>query len=315
MNIKDALQNLFGDIRKKQNHIPEEDLNKILSEVEKRVENEPPPRIAFIGETGVGKSSTLNALFNAGLDVSHTQACTQEEQTIEISASTIEGLKGVLVFYDMPGLGESRATSGKHLATYERILKDVDVAFWILEAHDRAIEYVQERLANEIKTFNSNLVDRMVFALNKVDLVYPGETDWHPLANLPSIEQEQNINARIQDVHQKIVEAVPTWEGTIVGYSANKRYNLPQLFAAMLDAVPQKRQWVVASRKALADYLEFVDARLLDSIGVQKPVSQDTTQEQKISDIVKQMTQDEFAEISKSKESLETWLSKKFGNQ
>jgi GTP-binding protein EngB required for normal cell division len=33
-----------------------------------------PPRIALIGETGVGKSSTINGLFNAGCEVSHRRA-------------------------------------------------------------------------------------------------------------------------------------------------------------------------------------------------------------------------------------------------
>lgn len=48
-----------------------------------------------------------------------------------------------------------------------------------------------------------------------------------------------------------------------MGYSAEKRYNLPQLFATMLEGVSLKRRWVVSSRKALADFLELVDPAYL----------------------------------------------------
>jgi predicted GTPase len=170
-----------------------------------------------------------------------------------------------MIVYDMPGLNESVAKHDQHLATYARVLADVDVALWILEAPNRAMERVQSFLLTELRQINPTLTDRVVFALNKVDLVHPGETAWHPLVCLPSEEQLRNIEARIKDVQRLVREAVPTWKGTVIGYSATKRYNLPQLFAVMLDAVGKKRQWVLAEHKAIADYFEFVDERFLPS--------------------------------------------------
>ncbi|MFO7141456.1 GTP-binding protein HSR1, partial [Arthrospira sp. PCC 8006] len=262
MDLRNLVQGLARDILGDQK-MPDEDFEKIYRMIEDKVDNEPPPRFAFIGETGVGKSSTLNALFNAGLTVSHVEACTQNVQGVEVSFSEVAGVNGALVAYDMPGLGESQLKQREHIALYERVLKDVDVALWILDAQHRAIASVQQYLEQELRSINTRLLDRMVIALNKVELVYPGETAWHPLANLPSEEQEQNINGRILDVQRKIREVLPTWKGTIIGYSAHKHYNLPQLFDAMMDAVPDKRRWVVASRKALADFLELVDPQLL----------------------------------------------------
>jgi len=43
----------------------------------KAVEDVEPPKIALIGFTGVGKSSTINALFNAGREISDVKACTK----------------------------------------------------------------------------------------------------------------------------------------------------------------------------------------------------------------------------------------------
>ena len=91
-------------------------------------------------------------------------------------------------------------------------------------------------------------------------MVFPGETAWYAPANLPSPEQEGNIKLRIVDVESKIREALPHWRGQVMKYLAVRRFNLPQLFAAMLDGVARERRWVVVQRKSLADYFEFVDS-------------------------------------------------------
>lgn len=311
MNIKKILNDMFDELRRHYPDIPMDDFSRIWGKVEERVATEPPPKIAVIGATGVGKSATINALFGAGHEVSHTQAQTQEEAAVELKIETLEGEKGALIVYDMPGLGESQAKRSQHLATYRRVLQEVDVALWILDANYREIESIQNYLTNEIRDMNPKLVEPMVFALNKVDLVHPGETAWHPLANLPSEEQERNIKARLYDVQVKIREAVPGWTGTVIGYSATKRYNLPQLFAVMLESVPKKRQWVVASRKALADFLQFVHPALLPPDRVpEQPMVPQTREQKAITKVLEGMSQEEFKEVAQTKEDLMSWLRK-----
>lgn len=307
MDLRNLLQGLVNELLPEQ-QMAEEHFEEIYRMIEDKVDNEPPPQFAFIGETGVGKSSTLNALFNAGFEVSHIEACTQQAQGIEIKFDEIEGVNGALIAYDMPGLGESRLKQKEHIVLYEKILKDVDVALWILDGQNRAIAQIQEYLEVELQSINPKLLERMVIGLNKVDLIYPGETHWHPLANLPSEEQEQNIKGRIRDVQRKIREVIPNWQGKIIGYSANKRYNLPHLFDAMMDAVPNKRRWVVASRKALADFLELVDPQLLPPEKRREKVKIQQPQPSKMSDIVANMPPEEFAKLSKDRKAFENWL-------
>ena len=307
MDLRSVLQGLVNELLPGQ-QMSEEHFEEIYQIIEDKVDNEPPPRFAFIGETGVGKSSTLNALFNAGLEVSHIEACTQTARGIEVKFNELEGVNGALIAYDMPGLGESRLKQREHIALYENILKDVDVSLWILDGQNRAIAQIQEYLEVELKSINPRLLERMVIALNKVDLVHPGETHWHPLANLPSEEQEENIKGRIRDVKRKIHEVLPNWRGTIVGYSANRRYNLPHLFDAMMDAVPNKRRWVVASRKALADFLELVDPQLLPPEKRQERLQNQQPRPSKMSDIVANMPPEEFAKLSNNKAAFEKWL-------
>lgn len=307
MDLRNVLQGLVKELLPGQ-QMSEDHFEEIYQMIEDKVDNEPPPRFAFIGETGVGKSSTLNALFNAGLEVSHIEACTQTARGIEVKFNELEGVNGALIAYDMPGLGESRLKQREHIALYEKILKDVDVALWILDGQNRAIAQIQEYLEVELKSIHPKLLERMVIALNKVDLIYPGETHWHPLANLPSEEQEENIKGRIRDVKRKIREVLPKWKGRIVGYSANRRYNLPHLFDAMMDAVPNKRKWVVASRKALADFLELVDPQLLPHEKRRERSQNQYPQPSKMSDIVANMPPEEFARLSSNKEAFEKWL-------
>jgi len=309
-NLKELLKGFKDEIRKtsKKSKVSDKDFEEIWTQVTHKLENEPPPRVAIIGNTGVGKSSTLNALFNAGQPISHTKACTQVEGIIEITADTVEGEKGFLVIYDMPGLDESISSQEKHLETYERILKDVDVAIWVLEAASRGIKNVQDTIDKDIRRINPEILNRIVFALNKVDLVHPGATDWNPLANLPSDEQLKNITMRIEDVESKIKEILPDWQGKIIGYSADKRYNLTKLFSTMLDSVPETRKWVITSRKALSDYLELVDERLLpDEFKIKKQENaklKSKRNQENLLKIIDSMTPDELKEFVQNNESI-----------
>ena len=66
INIKEIMQSLFSELRKANPSMSTTELDKVWREVGKRVDKEPPPRIALIGETGVGKSSTLNVSLMLG---------------------------------------------------------------------------------------------------------------------------------------------------------------------------------------------------------------------------------------------------------
>jgi predicted GTPase len=325
MGLLDGAKKAFLNALREENpEIPQADMDLLLAQLEDKLANEPAPRIALIGETGVGKSSTLNALFNAGQAVSHTVACTQEAAEIRVPLGSIfvdrlhvdsvEVTSGDLVVYDMPGLNESLQSQSHHLGVYEDVLSRVDVALWILDGSNRAMGAIQD----EIRKLDPRLTERMVFALNKVDAIFPGETAWIDVANLPSEEQEANIDERLADVEAKVRETLPDWAGAVIGYSAARRYKLPQLFAAMLDGVSRERRWVLTERKDLADFLALVDPRLLPDDVAQRraeeaasraarPVVHETPAERRHR-LLTSLSPEEFQRVAASPEALADWL-------
>lgn len=208
-----------------------------------------PPRIALIGETGVGKSSTINALFGHGLEISHTRACTQIE-------TEVVGVRGRPVHvFDMPGLGEDVDADEKHYDTYKRVLPTVDVIVWIVKADNRAMTHIQVALERLVKHEILNPA-RLVVAMNQADLVQPGA--WDPRINLPSTEQEATIRARREDITRKLQKVVKVADRQVIAYSATTFYNLDELFESMLGACDETRRWVLNDRADRADFNSLV---------------------------------------------------------
>ena len=199
-----------------------------------------PPAICVIGLSGVGKSSTMNAMFGTNRQVSATVRGTSRfsSSTFEITSHRMEGasLKCAFKVYDAPGLGEDAGLDDNYLARYREHLPKCDIALWVLAARNRALALDQQYLERLAK-----VLPHLVIGINQADLVDP--LDWNEGINMPSRAQTEAIAAIEADRHAKLARFA-RGECTTVSYSAKKYYNLQTLFAACVKAAPERRRWM-----------------------------------------------------------------------
>jgi uncharacterized protein len=226
-----------------------------LADILERALAERPPAFGLVGVSGVGKSSTVNALFRTELPTSDTVACTKEFRDVPLdvafSSPGAARRRVALTVIDAPGLGEDLARDPGYLRMYEENLDRCDVVLWVMSARNRAVALDQMYL-RKLSRFH----DRMVLAISQADLVEP--LDWVEKYNIPSSQQEKNIRAieadRVEKIRAEIGRSLP-----VVSYSAHRGYQLEKLFTTILRSCPKDRQWIYGGLKNFS-YKDFISS-------------------------------------------------------
>jgi predicted GTPase len=220
-----------------------------------------PPTIGVIGASGVGKSSTINAMFKTDLRVSHVVACTKEFLATDLGTEIREGeAKGesvALRIVDAPGLGEDIQRDVDYLEMYSEHLPKCDVILWVMAARNRAIA-LDQRYLRLFEPYHG----KIVFGVNQVDLVEP--MNWSGKINLPSDEQLRNIDLIVNDRRARL-ESVMTAPVVVAPYSARRRYNLQELFTLLIEHCTSERSWMFGALKAFHPD-DFIPAAFRDEV-------------------------------------------------
>ena len=157
MNLDDSLVRRLAD--------------QVKTEREKR--RGAPLVVSIMGQTGVGKSSLLNALFNTQLKTDPIRPCTKEIERIVLRGKS--GHK--LWFYDLPGIGESGKADTQYLTTYKQMLAESDIVLWAIHADNRSVAFDLDALHRILeltdRTNQVQLMSKLTFVLTKVDLITP----------------------------------------------------------------------------------------------------------------------------------------------
>jgi len=199
-----------------------------------------PPTIGLIGLSGVGKSSTINAMFGTKLTVSATTRGTKRfwphRFSIEGKKLLNRSIPAGLTVYDAVGLGEDLALDKNYLERYAEHLPKCDLAIWVVAARNRAVALDQlymQRLGE--------ILPPTIIAVNQVDLIEP--LNWRDTLNLPSGEQEKHLATIMQDRKEKF-SALIGQDAPLVAYSAKRFYRLETLWSAVVAHAPRGRKWM-----------------------------------------------------------------------
>ena len=246
------IQKLFSTILSKSN-VSKKDKDDVFGKLDEEITGRP-FKVAVIGQAGVGKSSTLNAVFGLNLPVSDIAEGTTE--IIEKIFPMRDGFN--LSIYDMPGLLQSRKKDKVYEDMYKEILPQCDVIVYIIKANTRNIGDDCRILKEVVLPIcnQSSIKDNLIIAVNKVDTIgqtidpNDPELAWDPIDNVPSEKLFECIKKKRMDIFSKLIdenlvllssESALT-PSQVVFYSAVYEYNLGEFLKAITNA--GKRGWI-----------------------------------------------------------------------
>lgn len=212
-----------------------------------------PFRVAIIGQSGVGKSSTLNAVFGLKNYVSDiAEGTTKVEEHI---FPMEDGFN--LAVYDMPGLNNDILRDIEYEDLYKKILPTCDVIVYIINAHSKDIGEDCRILKDVVLPIckDNNVLSNLVLGVNKVDTIGEAlnpndpELRWDIVNNIPTEKLKKCIKVKLGDISDKLIteNLVGGNNGIdvnrIVFYSAVFNYNLGAFLKAILET-PEGIIWV-----------------------------------------------------------------------
>lgn len=215
-------------------HLPPEAREKLKIEMNKFLTYE--PKVAIFGKTGVGKSSLTNALFGKDVcKVSDVEACTREPQEVFLK---LEGASNGIKLLDVPGIGESAERDKQYFKLYAEILKEADMALWVLKADDRTFSADEEFYRTCMKPY-IDAGKPFAVAVSQVDKIEPFR-EWDEIKHLPGPTQEGNIAKKLNYVAQQFGDLKVS---QVVAVSANENYNLSNLMLQLIKALPADKRY------------------------------------------------------------------------
>lgn len=192
------------------------------------------PNICVLGQTGRGKSTTINRLFGAKMaEISHYRACTTEVSDYRLVTGQYMGHPTGVVLWDVPGYGDKRLPWEAYVKLYRRMAKRCDVVLFMLD-HERTLSSDLKMFKKLRKRVSSSR--KLVVCINKADLFFPG--DWDMRFQMPSLAMAATIADRIALVAKALgLQNL----NQIVPISALHGWNLFPLVNALVTAAGSER--------------------------------------------------------------------------
>lgn len=200
--------------------------------------------ILFVGATGVGKSSTINAIFNTKV--------AKVGYSVDPETATIEKFEmDNLILWDTPGLGDNPEKDKIYASQIANALKErdnngellIDEIVVLVDGSNRDMKTAYEIIENIVLPYVGD-TDRMVVAINQCDMALKGRY-WNPDSSLPESELVSFLDEKVISVKSRIrVSAGVTIEP--IYYSAYHHYNISKLLSTIIKKMPEQKRFLIA---------------------------------------------------------------------
>ena len=206
--------------------------NEILNKVDKFIKEEElkPFKVSIMGQTGVGKSSLLNALFNTNLKTDPVKPCTKVIEEVQVKFNDHS-----IWFYDLPGIGESEIADSAYLSKYKEHLLNSDVVLWAIHSDNRSVTFDVNSLTKLLEESESKekkeIISKITFVLTKVDLL--NYKPWILARNksmaffFPDDEVEEILNNKIEYYFNSFSQLLINQNYSITYNDCNFKLSLP----------------------------------------------------------------------------------------
>lgn len=214
--------------------------------------------IMLVGPTGVGKSSTINAMFD--MSVAKVGVGVNPE-TDRIQSYQLENL----TVWDTPGLGDSPEQDKVTMEQIRTKLSEqdedgvpiIDVVLVIVDASQKDLSTVYDCI-NEVvvPAMGAEAKKRILICMNQADMAMKGR-HWNEELNRPDAELEAFLEKKAMAVRKRISETAGVYFVPMyycAGYTdetgdQRKPYNLAKLLYCIMASIPKEK------RLALADVM------------------------------------------------------------
>jgi len=146
---------------------PKDDFHKIIEGVLAS-----PAKIAIMGETGVGKSSLFEALFDVELDISHDIPSTADFDNTPLVKVVSEKDQVTLELFDLRGIGNNPDIDEERLIVFKEKMLESDIIIWAISSDSRSVSFGIRNFEKLIKSFEHRakiVYNKIIFVLTKID--------------------------------------------------------------------------------------------------------------------------------------------------